>query len=219
MARRATMLVHFGCAVCVLFLAAPSFATAEGDFNLIAMAHTQDWPNNSQVRPWDGKTGGEFVYRGIPCAGNAPVNNISSNLPTYNSRIPGSRSPASTRSHPFKFTAKGDKLSGSISLTVCGLKPGPAKDKQADSERERILITFDADAKRLAAEETAFSGSFKIAGGTGRYSKLAGEGVIRGYFTCLDPQGCGGANKGQLRDLQYVLAGKFNDPAFQQETR
>lgn len=204
------------CAFASLVLSAGAcWAGAEGSFGLAAMVHTPNWPNNPEVAPWDGKSDGEFVYRAIPCSGNAPMNNISSNLPTYNSLIPGSRSPASTRSHPFKFTVKDGKMTGTINLTVCKLAPGPTKDERPDTARDRIYINFQADSKRRSAEETIFSGSFKITGGTGRYAKLAGEGIIRGYFMCFDPEGCGGGpNKGNFRDMQYVLDGNFSDPAF-----
>ena len=178
------------------------------------MVHTYDWPSNAEVAPWDGRSNGEFVYRAIPCSGNAPMNNISSNLPTYNSLIPGSRSPASTRSHPFKFKASNGKLAGSINLTVCKLAPGPTNDNRPDAERDRILISFIADSARRTPEETVFSGTFTLTGGTGRYAKLKGKGTIRGYFMCFDPKGCAAANESKLRDMQYVLEGKFSDPAF-----
>lgn len=186
----------------------------DGSFGLAGMVHTPDWPNNSDVRPWDGKSNGEFVYRAIPCSGNAPMNNISSNLPTYNSLIPGSRSPASTRSHPFRFSVRDGKMSGSIQLTVCKLGPGPTKDEVADASRDRIMIGFQADSDRRTGEETVFTGTFRIAGGTGRYEKLAGDGSIRGYFMCFDPKGCAEGNRGQFRDMQFILEGKFSDPAF-----
>lgn len=201
-------------ATAVVLIGTPMGAAAvEGSFGLAAMVHTPDWPNNADVVPWDGKRSGEFVYRAIPCSGNAPMNNISSNLPTYNSMIPGSRSPASTRSHPFKFTASNGKIVGSINLTVCKLAPGPTKDEIADAKRDRILIDFQATASKKTGEETVFEGPFSIVGGTGRYEKLKGEGTIRGYFMCFDPSGCV-ANQGKFRDMQYVLEGKFSDPAF-----
>lgn len=178
------------------------------------MVHTPDWPNNADVKPWDGKSSGDFVYRAIPCSGNAPMNNISSNLPTYNSLIPGSRSPASTRSHPFRFTVRDGKMNGNIQLTVCKLGPGPTKDDLPDARRDRIVINFQADASWRSPEEAAFSGTFKIVEGSGRYQKLSGEGVIRGYFMCFDPKGCAEGNQGNLRDMQYVLEGKYSDPAF-----
>lgn len=112
--------------------------------------------------PWDGKSSGEFIYRAIPCSGNAPMNNISSNLPTYNALIPGSRSPASTRSHPFRFTVRGGKMIGTIQLTVCKLGPGPTKDEVADASRPRITINFQADASCRNGEETVFSGAFIV---------------------------------------------------------
>ena len=194
-----------------------SFASAEGvegTFGLAAMVHTKDWPNNPAVVPWDGKANGEFIYSAIPCAGNAPMNNIGTNLPTYNGMIPGSRSPASTRSQPFKFGVRDGKMSGSINLIVCKLGPGPTTDGKPDGDRDQIMIEFTADSQNRTAEETIFSGPFSIKGGTGRYSKLKGEGTIRGYFMCFDPNGCADGNKGMFRDMQYVMDGKFNDPTF-----
>ena len=200
--------------VALLIVTAGAAGAVDGTFGLAAMVHTPDWPSNAEVVPWDGKSSGEFVYRAIPCSGNAPMNNISSNLPTYNALIPGSRSPASTRSHPFKFTARDGKMNGTIQLTVCKLAPGPTQDTVADATRPRITITFQADANRRTGEETVFSGPFKIVGGTGRYEKLTGEGTIRGYFMCFDPKGCPEGNKGYFRDMQYVLEGTFSDPSF-----
>jgi hypothetical protein len=178
------------------------------------MVHTHDWPHNPAVNPWDGRSNGEFVYRAIACSGMAPMNNISSNLPTYNSLIPGSRSPASTRSHPFRFAVRDGRMSGTIQLTVCHLAPGPINDGRADTDRDRIMIDFVADSNRRTDEETIFSGTFRIVGGTGRYTRLAGDGTIRGYFMCFDPRGCREGNRGMLRDMQFVLEGRFNDPAF-----
>ena len=186
----------------------------EGSFGLAAMVHTPDWPNNAQVAPWDGKSDGEYIYRAIPCSGNAPLNNISSNLPTYNGLIPTSRSPASTRSNPFKFTVQNGKMAGSISLTVCSLGAGPTTDNRPDADRDRISIDFTAETAMRNGEETTFAGAFNIRGGTGRYSKLAGSGAIRGYFICFDPAGCAAGNKGKFRDMQYVMEGRFNDPSF-----
>lgn len=188
---------------------------AQGSFHLMAMVHTADWPSRNDVAPWDGRADGEFVYRAIPCSQNAPVNNLSSNLPTYNSLIPGSRSPASTRSQPFRFSVKDGKMNGSIALIVCKLARGPTEDGLADAARDRICVNFQADANRLADREVVFSGSFRIAAGTGRYEKLTGAGSIHGYFMCLNPaEGESAESKAMLRDLQYVLLGTFRDPAF-----
>lgn len=211
---RAALGVLMVATVSLIGAPAGSAQGVEGSFGLAAMVHTYDWPNSSQVNPWDGKSSGEFVYRAIPCAGNAPMNNISSNLPTYNGLIPDSRSPASTRSHPFAFNVRDGKMAGSITLTVCKLAPGPTTDNRSDGERDRVHIEFTADATRRTGEETIFAGTFAIKGGTGRYEKLAGSGTIRGYFMCFDPKGCVEGNQGRLRDMQYVLEGRFNDPTF-----
>ena len=210
----AIRLLRLGCAALALTPLATYAQGVQGDFGLAAMVHTPNWPNNADVAPWDGKSNGEFVYRAIPCSGNAPMNNISSNLPTYNSLIPGSRSPASTRSHPFRFQSNNGKLTGSINLTVCKLGSGPTNDNLPDADRDSILINFQADSSQRTPEENVFSGSFTIVGGKGRYAKLKGEGKIRGYFMCFDPKGCAQGNQGLLRDMQYVLEGTFSDPAF-----
>ena len=186
-----------------------------GRFHLLGMAHTIDWPDRKDVAPWDGKSEGEYIYWAIPCSGNAPINNLSSNLPSYNSLIPGSRSPASTRSHPFRFNVTNKRMSGSIDLTVCKLAPGPTGDATVDADRDHISISFQAHTNRQAAAEVVFSGSFSITGGTGRYLQLSGEGSIQGSFMCLHPTGeAGTAPPIMLRDLQYALLGTFADPAF-----
>lgn len=182
-----------------------------GDFVLQAMAHTPDWPHNKAVNPWDGRSDGEFRYTAIPCKGNAPLNNISSNLPTYGTRIPGSRSPASTRAHPIEFSVSGDQIRGKIDFTVCKLAPGPVTDEQADAERDKIIVTFQALHSRQTSEESDWKGTFEIVGGTGRYANLTGQGSIQGYFFCYDPKGCS-ANDARLRDLQFTLNGAYVDP-------
>ena len=113
-----------------------------------------------------------------------------------------------------KFQSNNGKLTGSINLTVCKLGSGPTNDNRPDAERDRILINFQANSAKRTPEENVFSGTFTIAGGTGRYAKLKGEGTIRGYFMCFDPKGCAEGNQGMFRDMQYVLEGTFNDPAF-----
>lgn len=186
-----------------------------GDFVLKAMTHTPDWPNAQDVAPWDGTSDGTFRYRAIPCTGNAPLNNISSNLPTYSNRIPGARSPASTRAHPMVFTIDKGVMKGTIDFTVCKLSPGPvpASDETKDTDRPKIKIEFTAKTEKLTPEEVVFKGEFKIAGGTGRYEKLTGSGVISGYMFCYDPKGCV-ANQNMFRDMQFGLQGVYSDPAF-----
>lgn len=214
-------LLLLGLGVSVLLLAdrSASPATAQqaptagvgGPFSLIQMAHTRDWPEATDVNPWDGQSDGVFTYRGIPCAGNAPVNNIASDLPTYNTRIPGSRVPASTRVHPLEFIASNGAIRGRITLTVCNLVGGATTDGIPDTERDKIFIEFEADSTRFTGEETTFEGSFRLVGGTGRYADLTGDGTIAGYFMCLDPLGCG-ANEGRNRDMQFVMRGTYFDP-------
>ena len=186
-------------------------AGVRGDFSVIQMAHTPDWPTATDVSPWDGRSDGTFTYRGIPCSGNAPVNNISSDLPTYNTRIGGSRSPASTRAHPLQVEVRDGLMHGRISWTVCNLTGGPTTDDMPDAERDRILFEFEATPSRITDEEVTYDGVFRIVGGTGRYANLTGEGTIAGYLFCFDPEGCT-ANQGRYRDTQFVMRGTYFDP-------
>lgn len=186
---------------------------AKGDFVLKAMSHTPNWPANEQVSPWNGQSDGTFTYRAIPCSGNAPLNNISSNLPTYGGKIPGARSPASTRAHPMVIEVKSGVMNGKIAFTVCKLAPGPTNDEKPDDTRDRINIEFTAKPVSRNADELGFKGEFKIAGGTGRYASLTGSGIISGYMFCYDPRGCV-ANDSKYRDMQFLLEGTYSDPAF-----
>ncbi|HUP70843.1 MAG TPA: hypothetical protein VM142_13665 [Acidimicrobiales bacterium] len=197
---------------------ATAAAPAQGSFSLIQMVHTTTF-NNGEVQnaiPWNGSSaGGPFRYAGIPCAGNAPVNNISTDLTTYNTRLPGSRSPASTRSHPLEFNvvqgADGTtRLQGKNTLTVCKLAGGPTTDGVADADRSKISFDWDAEVIKTSPEEMSWSGTFKITGGTGVYQDLTGTGIIGGYFFCFAAEGC--ATLGEFRDGQFAMQGNYSDP-------
>lgn len=192
-----------------------------GEFSLIMMVHTSsggfgDLPG---VNPWNGarRSGGRFVYRSIPCAGMAPVNNISSDLPSYNTRVKGSRAPSSMRAHPMAFTVrKRDgrmQITGRIRFTVCQLKGGPTApdDPVSDEQKPKIDVHFRADFKRTTDEALRWSGTFRLRGGTGRYEDLTGSGRIAGYFFCFAEDGCN-ALGGNYLDGQMVLEGKYRDP-------
>ncbi|HUR18956.1 MAG TPA: hypothetical protein VMZ51_08490 [Acidimicrobiales bacterium] len=193
-------------------------APAQGSFSLIQMVHTTAYNDGApqNTAPWDGSAiGGPFRYAGIPCSGNAPVNNISTDLTTYNTRLPGSRSPASTRSHPLSFSvvetaAGGLRLRGTDTLTVCKLAGGATTDGVADASRSKIFFEWDAEVLRTSPEEMAWTGTFKITGGTGVYQDLTGSGIIGGYFFCFAPEGC--ASLGEFRDGQFTMQGNYSDP-------
>lgn len=204
--------------VCLLILfsfAAGAAATSEGirgDFSWIGMAHTPGAPEATDVRPWDGHSEGTFVYRAMSCsAATASVNNNSSDLPSYNARIPGSRVPASTRAQPMRFTVKEGSVQGTINLTICQLRPGAVAGDGDDQEREKIFVEFEATPERYNAEEAAFQGEFRITGGTGPYADLSGEGSIRAYFFCYGAEGCH-EKEGLYRDNLFVMQGSYFDP-------
>ena len=192
-----------------------------GTFSLQQMFHTStaQFGLLPGVRLWDGKSRSStsFVYRGIPCTGQAPVNNIASNLPTYNGRVRGSRSPASTRFHPFSFrvqrTRRGTQMLGRITMTVCQLRNGPTPnpDPIPDDRKPKIQISFRADFKRQTAEELRFNGTFRLRGGSERYEDLTGSGRVSGYLFCFAPEGCG-ATGNRFTDGQISLQGRYRDP-------
>lgn len=203
---------------------APPFG---GRFSLLIMAHTlASIPefNVPATSPWDGvlKAGVTSSYRSIPCSGSAPLNNLSSDLPTYNARVVGSRPPASMRAHPFQFspvkTKKGWELRGRIDFTVCKLTGGPtaAPDPIPDVNKPKISFTFRAKLAARSPESISWHGTFTIVGGTQRYADIKGSGTIAGYFFCFDPAGC--AAKGAFLDTQMVLQGTYTDPTPQLST-
>jgi hypothetical protein len=222
----ATRAVAATAAVVAVLLPGPARAQVApgvtGAFSLVQMVHTTSAPSGSAVPipavPWNGTSGGgPFRYSGIACNGNAPVNNIATDLTTYNMRLPGSRAPASTRMHPLQFTATPQadgrfRLEGSVSLTVCQLRGGPTADPDPvpDPSKDRITFDWTATAQRTSPEEVRWQGSFTITGGTGVYQDLTGRGDIAGYFFCFAAEGCSGL--GQYRDAQLTMLGTYADP-------
>jgi hypothetical protein len=192
-------------------------------FNLIAMAHSSPETVRGltievETTPWDGEsTGGPFSYASAPCDQDAPINNVSSNLPSLNTRLEGSRSPASTRLHPIEFEivsleGGAGEIGGTIDLTVCQPRFGvtPEDDDTADSERDRIVFEFSGTFEQPTVEETTWSGTFTITEGTGVYEGIQGEGQIAGYFMCLGPDPC--ADQGEHRDAQVAMIGSYAPP-------
>ncbi len=201
--------------------AAPA-AGVKGSFSLVMMVHTSTggFGTLPGVSPWNGTyaPASHLKYRSIPCSGNAPVNNIASDLPSYGTRVAGSRAPSSMRAHPFGFSVRKFKgrweMYGSIRFTVCKLGGGPntaAEDTVPDADKPQIVVGFRAAFKRETAESVRWTGRFTINGGTGRYADLKGSGDIGGYFMCFAPAGCA-ATGGNYLDGQFTMQGDYSDP-------
>ena len=198
--------------------AATSHDTEKETFGLVQMGHTAH-AFAENARAWDGtSTEGRFAYVSAPCSADAPVNNNATNLATFNSRLPGARSPASTRMHPLQFEVNrteervGD-LSGTLSLTVCQLTSGstPEDDSTPDAERDRITLKWSATPRRTSEEEIVFDGRFDIQEGTGRYEGITGSGTLHGYFTCAYvPGDCEAA--GAFTDVMVIMIGTYEHP-------
>ena len=200
----------------------PAVRGMSGKFSLIMMVHTSDggYGTLPGVNPWNGSLhpGAHYVYRSIPCSGDAPLNNISSDLPSFEGRVPGSRSPSSLRAHPFAFRlhktkTQGWRMIGAIKLTVCQLKGGPTFkfDPITDELKPKITVNFDAAPRRITPEILHFDGTFKLSGGTQRYHALTGAGKISGYLFCFAVKGCQ-ATGGRYLDGQFVMQGDYADP-------
>lgn len=195
-------------------------AGVRGKFSLIQMIHTTNssFGNLQGVNPWGGErvNRAAYAYRGIPCTGNAPVNNIASDLPSYGTRIAGSRAPSSMRAHPFTFRTvkRGNewRLIGSIRFTVCKLTPGPTPidDPVPDTDKPQIHVGFNAKFERHTGELVRWTGRFRIEGGTQRYEDLEGSGEIAGYFFCFNPAGCP-ATGAKYLDGQFNMSGRYAD--------
>lgn len=188
-----------------------------GNFSMVIMAHSGESPGGFDVGeavPWDGESAGDFSYFSIGCEGDAPVNNIASDLPSYGARAEDSRVPVSMRAHPIEFTAaeaeEGFEVSGRMTATVCKLGPGPTVDDEVpDNEKPQIHFDLSGTAETVSDEATTFDGTFEIVGGTDRYEELSGSGEITGYMFCFAPQGCRG---GTREDSQFVLRGEYTHP-------
>lgn len=196
----------------------------EGTFSLFAMVHTMrfDGPDGLQeTRPWDGSptARGPFSYASKPCSGQAPVNNVSTDLPALGGTVAGSRAPISTRTHPMTFEVAEDaedpgttRLTGSIVLTVCHLGPGPTDEAEPvrDPDRPRISVDWSAQVDVRTDELVTWCGSFALGGGTGPYALLGGEGDIAGYFFSFDAGGR--RSLGVFPDGQYAMIGRYRIP-------
>lgn len=120
-----------------------------GTVCLDAMAHTRGFVSPDDPRetaPWDGRTaGGPFSYASKTCGAEAPLNNLSSDLPALGGVLEQGRVPASTRTHPLSFAVSrangATVLSRMISLVVCQLGTGSTDDPVADVDRPRIEAT------------------------------------------------------------------------------
>ena len=206
-------------ALAVGTVGAQTSGAVRGEFSLQGMAHqsTAQFPKLFNVKPWDGGSLGRFSYRSIPCTGNAPVNNISSDLPSYNTRVAGSRAPSSTRLHNLSFRVvegkNGKVMLGTVSIVACQLRGGPTPnpDPISDEVKPRIRVTWRASFTRNNAESVRFKGTFKLVGGTERYADITGGGSIAGYLFCFAPAGCAGTG-GSFQDAQVSIQGDYRDP-------
>jgi hypothetical protein len=198
--------------------AATTGQAVAGNFSLVLMVHQKSSTGPLPgVHPWDGrpKAGVTYAYRSIPCSGPAPVNNISSDLPSFNGRVRGSTLPNSTRAHPFTFRLRKVRgkwlMQGTLRITVCKLGPGatPQPDPIPDESKPKIDVALTASFQRYNGESLHWAGPFRLRGGTGRYRTLTGSGTASGYFTCL--AGCAATSSSTYQDGQFTLQGTYRD--------
>lgn len=194
----------------------------EGVFSLFAMAHTLTFAGPSgpqETVPWDGsaRPGGSFTDASRSCSDDAPVNNVSTDLPTLGGAVDGGRAPVSTRTHPMRFDIVEDRdvtrLRGGITLVVCHLASGSTSvpDPTPDHRKPRIEVRWSAQVGARTGEQVSWQGTFEIVGGTATYAALRGEGDIGGCFSCSEARD--DAARADLHDCQYAMIGRYRIPA------
>lgn len=133
----------------------------EGTFCLFAMVHTLrfDAPDGPpDTVPWDGRApGGPFSSASKPCSAEAPVNNVSSDLPVLGGVLEHGRVPSSTRTHPLRFEVSraggAAVLRGTISRVASSGSRWPTHTapRSRPSQAHNTLITMHFGYRLLAA--------------------------------------------------------------------
>lgn len=194
---------------------------AGGKFSLTVHTHSSEFrgpggaPTLFETDPLsspitEGTEGEDFSYSSVSCADPAPFNDVALN---FNPDYPGIEDPASVRHFVEGNVADVDKsgrtgaIEGTITTFLC----------EKGEEGDEIHIAYEGRFVQTSDNEARLAGTFEITGGTGRFADLAGEGRIRGSFTCLPlvleregAESC--AELGVYSDAVFELKGTYEDP-------
>lgn len=155
----------------------------------------------------------DFSYSAIPCNRPAPFNDQAL---VFRPGYPGLVSPAAVRHFVegtlTPTTRSGDRgiVRGNITTILC---------LNGMLQADRIFLTFHGRYTRTSDNEVVMTGTFRIAGGTGRFADLSGAGSMEGQLTCLPPilqrEGAADcADLGVFSDSVIRLRGSFVDTTF-----
>jgi hypothetical protein len=155
---------------------------------------------------------GSFSYSSIPCNQPAPFNDFALRFePGY----PGVATPAAVRHFlegtvtPTTRSADRGIVRGTITTILC---------QGGVQQPDRLLFTFLGRYRLASDNQLVVTGSYRLAGGTGRFAGISGGGSLEGELTCLPPilQREGATNcadLGVFSDAIFRLRGNFLDPS------
>jgi len=184
----------------------PSSDGASGNISLTVHAHSSQFTDTlfpTSPVPFPVTEPSSGTYSSIPCSRPAPFNDTALDFtPDY----PGLDDPASVR-HFVEVAltpSEGNKgtIEGEITTILC---------LEGEETENQLFITFEGTYKQMAGE-VRFQGTFDIAGGTGMFEDIAGDGTITGVLTCLPGRDATCAQLGVLSDAVFSLQGSFSDP-------
>jgi hypothetical protein len=184
----------------------PSRDGASGNVSLTVHAHSSQitdtlFPTVPVPFPVTEPSSG--TYSSIPCSRPAPFNDTALD---FSPDFPGIEDPASVR-HFVEVAltpTQGNMgmIEGEITTILC---------LDGEESENQLFITFEGSYKQTAGE-VRFRGTFDIAGGTGVFEDITGEGTITGALTCLAGREATCAQLGVLSDAVFTLQGTFSDP-------
>ena len=199
---------------------APSRNVVRGSFSLSVHTHSSQFGGPSgpgtlfETDPLPFRPGrSDFSYSAIPCNRPAPFNDQAL---VFQPGYPGLASPAAVRHFVqgtlTPTTRSGDRgiVRGNITTILC---------LDGMLQEDRIFLTFHGRYTRTSDNEVVLTGTFRIAGGTGRFADLSGGGSMEGQFTCLPPilqreRATNCADLGVFSDSVIRLRGSFLDTTF-----
>lgn len=184
----------------------PASDGASGNISLTVHAHSSQFTDTlfpTSPVPFPVTEPSSGTYSSIPCSRPAPFNDTALD---FTPDFPGIDDPASVRHFvEVELTpTQGNQgtIEGEITTILC---------LDGEETENQLFITFEGTYKQTAGE-VRFQGTFDIAGGTGVFEDITGEGTITGALTCLPSRDATCAQLGVLSDAVFSLEGSFSDP-------
>lgn len=187
--RRTALLTVVVLTVPLATVAGPASAAHvdEGAFRTSAHAHSEfgspggaDLLFDSRSLAYDLGEGDTFAYSSIPCDEPAPHNDTALVMKPH---YPGVDSPDAVRHHVegtvtelTELNGRRGTIEGTITTVHC----------EDGVETDEIVFDYQTRFKQSTNFLRFIAGTWDVAGGTGKFSGLEGEGSLQGGLTCLD---------------------------------